>query len=122
MVTNSEEARLVTPREFEALPCIVQPKDATVAEICSMLADIAIVDRTCLPLPLAMEAENISTEFTRLLGALEKIELSRKTSTTTLLESAAQALPRIPLWELVKAFLEKYRRRRMCPIGSFSED
>ena len=107
-VAGPSKARFITPREFDTMPCIVQPKDTRVFEICSQLADITYVDPIYLPTVLACEQGNQSAEFAQLLSAVKRMESSKGTSATLFEGSSSQKLSREPLLDLLVAFLEGF--------------
>lgn len=73
----------LTPREFEAQPCVIEPLDDQQRRLCEQIPGLQIIDRKCVPF-LLLETEGDlkrTASFVRLLQAFEKLEGTTKTPT-----------------------------------------
>ena len=66
----------LTPHEFEAQPCAMEPSDDQQRKLCEQIPGLQMIDRKCVPF-LLLEAESYlrhSASFGRLLRAFENLE------------------------------------------------
>lgn len=75
----------LTPREFEAQPCVIEPLDDHQRKFCEQIPGLRVIDRECVPFLLSgSEGDlNCNASFRRLVQAFEKIERSTQTPTKT---------------------------------------
>ena len=65
----------LTPREFEAQPCVIESLDEHQRKLCAQIPGLQVIDRMCVP-SLLLETEGDlkqTTSFERLLQAFEKL-------------------------------------------------
>ncbi len=67
--------RYLTPREFEAQPCVIEPLDDNQRKLCEQIPGLRVIDRKCVPF-LLLETEGDlkrTASFERLLKAFEQL-------------------------------------------------
>ena len=81
-VCSGSASRYITPREFETLPCVLQPVMEERRKICQQVPGLCLVDSTYVPFLLQQKEGDLNdaASFARLLGAFRKLE---KTSAIT---------------------------------------
>ena len=80
----------LTPREFEAQPCVIEPIDDNHRKLCTQIPSLQVIDRTCVP-SLLLETEGglkQTNSFGRLLQAFEKLANTNQTTVKTFLEKS----------------------------------
>lgn len=75
----------LTPQEFEAQPCIIEPLDDHQRELCEQIPGLRLIDRKCVPFFLSDAEIDLkrTASFGRLLQALEKLEETTQMSMKT---------------------------------------
>ena len=75
----------LTPREFEAQPCVIGPLDDRQRKFYEQIPGLQVIDRECVPFMLSgSEGDlNYNASFRRLVQAFVKIERSTQTPTKT---------------------------------------
>ena len=83
--SNSQWCYL-TPREFEAQPCVIEPLDSHQRKLCEQIAGLRVIDRECVPSLLSESEDDLNrhASFRRLVQAFEKIERTTQTPTKML--------------------------------------
>lgn len=73
----------ITPREFEAQPCVIEPLEDHERKLCEQIPSLRVVDRECVPFLLSGAERDLSctASFKRLVQAFEKIEKTTRTPT-----------------------------------------
>ena len=115
--SGSMEPQYLTPREFESLPCIVQPNDISLQAMCSKIPGLVCVDPRCLPTSLVKNEHNLvqPSGFARFLRALERIVRNTGKSAKVLLEPTIDSISRCALQRCLKDFLKGYPRAKDVP-------
>lgn len=74
--------RYLTPRQFEAQPCVVKPLDQDHRKICDQIDGLLVIERDCVPESLLAEEDNFAknASFRRLVRAFEKLEETKRIS------------------------------------------
>ena len=79
---RSDKWCYLTPREFEAQPCVIESLDEHQRKLCTQIPGLQVIDRMCVP-SLLLETEGDlkqTTSFERLLQAFEKLARINQTS------------------------------------------
>ena len=88
--SSNNQWRYLTPRGFEAQPCVIQPLDDQQRKFCKEIPGLQIIDRNCVP-SLLLETEGdlkYNASFGRLLQAFENLERTTRKSTKVFLSNS----------------------------------
>lgn len=99
----------ITPRQFAAEPCVVDPESDEDKALCALIPDLRCLDRTCVP-ELLLEDEgqlNAIVAFQRFLRCLKTIEQSTGIALKSSLNTVLTVEAKETLRGLVIRFLEK---------------
>lgn len=97
----------ITPRQFAAGPCIVDPEPDEQKELCALIPDLKCLDRACLPDFLVEDEGQLKNvaSFQRFLKCLKTIEHSTDMKVKPILDTVLTRGARETLRELLICFL-----------------
>jgi len=84
-ILSDTQWRYITPRQFEAQPCVIKPQNKQHQKVCGQIQGLLVVDRNCVPLLLRDKEDSFEKEasFKRLLQAFKKLEKTTNISAKT---------------------------------------
>ena len=88
LISNNEQEQYCTPAQFDNEPCIVDPSTDEHHALCSVIKDLRLADRACLPFWLVKQEDDLRAppSFLRLIKALKIVERRLNTSVTAYLD------------------------------------
>lgn len=100
----------LTPSEFEAGACLMQPVDERHRQICGEIPGLSMIDHNCAPYFLKEQERdlNCGKSFKRLLLAVEKLEKSRKAVAKTFMGLALTSKSKDLMKDLALDYLNSF--------------
>ena len=115
--TSNKRWQYITPRQFGAEPCIVDPTDKQQQILCGSIPDLMCFDPSCLPYLFSEHERNLDEKlsFERFLDALQKIEQVNGVKIRSYLTATLPFEAKETLRGLLITFLSNYSKSEDVP-------